>query len=95
MGISREEVKHIAKLARLEFSEQEIDRFTEQLSTILDYVSKLNELETGNIKPTSHVIDLKNCFKEDEVKGSLPVDASLRNAPQRENNFFKVPKIIE
>ena len=95
MGISREEVKHIAKLARLEFSEQEIDRFTEQLSTILDYVSKLNELETGNVKPTSHVIDLKNCFKEDEVKDSLPVDDSLRNAPQREKNFFKVPKIIE
>ena len=65
MGISKEEVKHIAKLARIEFSEDEINRFTEQLSTILNYVSKLDELNTEDIVPTSHVIDLKNCFRDD------------------------------
>ncbi|OGL41296.1 MAG: asparaginyl/glutamyl-tRNA amidotransferase subunit C [Candidatus Schekmanbacteria bacterium RIFCSPHIGHO2_02_FULL_38_11] len=95
MGISKEEVKHIAKLARIEFSEDEINRFTEQLSTILNYVSKLDELNTEDIVPTSHVIDLKNCFRDDEIKSSLPVEESLRNAPQREKFFFKVPKIIE
>ena len=95
MKISKKEVEHIAKLARLEFTEDELNRFTEQLSTILNYVSKLNEINTENIEPTSHVIEIKNCFKKDEAKESLPVDISLRNAPLREKNFFKVPKIIE
>ena len=78
-----------------EFDEDELDKFTEQLSTILDYISKLDELNTENIEPTSHVIDLKNCFKEDEARESLSAEASLRNAPMMEKNFFKVPKIIE
>jgi len=95
MGISKEDVEHIAKLARLEFSKDELVKFTDQLSTILNYVSKLNELNTDNIEPTSHVVDLKNCFKEDEVKESLPRALSLKNAPLQEKGFFKVPKIIE
>ena len=95
MGISKKEVEHIAKLARLEFTGDEFEHLTGQLSAILNYVSKLNELNTENVEPTSHVIDLKNCFKEDMVKESLPGETALKNAPEQEIGFYKVPKIIE
>ena len=95
MEISKKEIEHIAKLARLEFTDKEFEKFTGQLSAILNYASKLNELNTENIEPTSHVIDLKNCFKEDKVKESLPGEIALKNAPKQEKGFYKVPKIIE
>jgi len=95
MGISKKEVEHIAKLARLEFTGEEFEELTGQLSAILNYVSKLNELNTENVEPTSHVINLKNCFKEDIVKESLTGEIALKNAPEQEIGFYKVPKIIE
>ncbi|MCS7202962.1 MAG: Asp-tRNA(Asn)/Glu-tRNA(Gln) amidotransferase subunit GatC [Thermodesulfovibrio sp.] len=95
MRISREEVKYIAMLSRLELSEDEIEIYQEQLSRILDYVEKLNELNTYNVEPTSHVIALSNIFREDIVKESLPRDEVLKNAPKATDKFFKVPKIID
>ncbi|MCS7163775.1 MAG: Asp-tRNA(Asn)/Glu-tRNA(Gln) amidotransferase subunit GatC [Thermodesulfovibrio sp.] len=95
MKISKEQVRHIAMLSRLELSEKEIELYQEQLSRILDYVEKLNEIDTTSVEPTSHVIELKNVFREDEVKPSLSRDEALRNAPDSTDKFFRVPKIID
>ncbi len=95
MSITKEEVLHVAHLARLEFSEEEIDLFTAQLAQILDYVNKLNELDTREVEPTYHALNLTNVFREDQVKPSLPTDKALQNAPERENGFFVVPKVIK
>ncbi|MCX7793225.1 MAG: Asp-tRNA(Asn)/Glu-tRNA(Gln) amidotransferase subunit GatC [Thermodesulfovibrionales bacterium] len=95
MKISLEEVSHIAHLARLSLSEEEKERFSLQLSNILTYMEKLNELDTSKIEPTSHVIPLKNVFRDDRVESSLLSEDALRNAPDRVDNFFRVPRIIE
>jgi len=95
MKLSKEEVEHVAKLARLAVSEEEKEAFSRQLSEILTYVGKLNELDTSKIEPTSHVLDLNNVFRDDIVRESLPPEDVLANAPDRENNHFRVPKIIE
>ncbi len=95
MSITKEEVLHVAHLARLEFDEEEVERFTEQLGEILSYVAKLNELETQEIEPTYHALKLSNVFREDEVKESLPPEKVLQNAPEREDHFFVVPKVIK
>ncbi len=95
MAISLEEVKHLARLAKLEFSEPEYQQFTEEMNRILAYVEKLRELDTGHVEPLSHTTPLANVMREDEVKPSLPVEDALRNAPDRKGNFFKVPKVIK
>ncbi len=95
MKITRKEVEHVAKLARLALKEDEIDTFTGQLSNILTYVEKLNELDTRNIDPTSHVLPIKNVLREDEVKKSIEREKALSNAPDRTEEFFRVPKVIE
>lgn len=95
MKIFLSEVAHIAKLARLHLSEEEMEKFSFQLSSILSYMEKLNELDTSDIEPTSHVIPLKNIFREDTVIPSLSPEDALRNAPERAENFFVVPRIIE
>jgi len=95
MKLSKQEVEHVAKLARLAVSEEEKEAFSRQLSEILTYVGKLNELDTSKIEPTSHVLDLNNVFRDDIVRESLPPEDVLANAPDRENNHFRVPKIIE
>ncbi len=95
MSISREEVLHVAHLARLEFSEEEVELFTTQLADILNYVAKLNELDTSQIEPTYHALQLSNVFREDEVKPSYTVEEVLSNAPEKENGFFVVPKVIK
>jgi len=95
MKITKDEVKHIAMLSRLELDEKEIELYQDQLSRILEYVEKLNEIDTTSIEPTSHVIELSNVFREDVVKESLAREEALRNAPQATDKFFKVPKIIE
>lgn len=95
MKISLEEVSHIARLARLHLSEEEKEKFSIQLSNILTYMEKLNELDTSDIEPTSHVITLKNVFREDKLEPSLSSEEALRNAPDRSGNFFRVPRIIE
>jgi aspartyl-tRNA(Asn)/glutamyl-tRNA(Gln) amidotransferase subunit C len=91
MAITREEVLHVARLARLELSDDEVTRFQEQLSAILDAVSKVSELDLDDVPPTSHPLDLVNVWAEDEPHGSLPLEDVLRNAPESERGLFKVP----
>ena len=95
MKITREEIEHVARLARLELSEQEKEMFTGQMDAILAYVDKLNELETGGIVPTSHAVPMENAFRDDVVAESFGADRALLNAPDRSDDFFRVPKVIE
>ena len=95
MRISREEVEHIALLARLRLTDEEKDLYSEQLSKILDYIEKLNELDTSHVEPTSHVIPISNVFREDTPVESLGVDEALGNAPDRADPFYRVPRIME
>lgn len=95
MKITKQEVDHVAKLARLELSEQEQEKFTDQLSNILTYVEKLNELDTAGVEPTSHVLDIKNVMRNDVPAASLPQERALANAPDKAAGHYKVPKIIE
>lgn len=95
MKISREAVQYVAGLARLDLSEEETERFTLQLNTVLSYMDKLNELDTSSVECMSHVIDVFNAFRRDMTEESFSQDVTLLNAPEKENGFFKVPKIIE
>jgi aspartyl-tRNA(Asn)/glutamyl-tRNA(Gln) amidotransferase subunit C len=95
MSVTKNEVEHIAKLAKLKFDENEIDDFTSQLNTILEYVDKLNELDTENVSPLSHPIEGQNVFREDILKESIPTSEALKNASQKNNEYFKVPKVIK
>lgn len=94
MAISKDEVRYVAKLARIKIPEDNLDDFTQQLDKILNYIEKLNQLDTQNVAPTSHVLGLKNVFRKDEPKPSLANEEVLRNAPEKENGHFKVPRII-
>jgi aspartyl-tRNA(Asn)/glutamyl-tRNA(Gln) amidotransferase subunit C len=95
MNITREEIEHIAMLARLSLSEEEKDLFGPQLNGILGYMEKLNELDTKDIEPTSHVLSLNNVMREDTPAPSLPREEALMNAPSSTDKFYRVPKIIE
>lgn len=94
MAVTVKDVEHIAKLARLEFSNEEKQEFTHQLNEILAYVGQLNKLDTSNVEPLSHVVELNNVFREDEVKQGLTPGEALQNAPSKSERFFKVPKVI-
>ena len=91
MAISREEVVHVARLARLELSEEELERFGGQLNTILEAVGKVSELDLGGVEPTAHPLELVNSWATDEPRPCLAVDEALANAPEREGDFFRVP----
>jgi aspartyl-tRNA(Asn)/glutamyl-tRNA(Gln) amidotransferase subunit C len=93
--INKKEVEHVARLARLTYSPEEIELFTHQLNAILDYFEQLKDLDTTGIEPTSHAIPLNNVFKGDEVRDSLTLEASLSNSPDKGKDCFRVPKIIE
>ncbi|MBN1974296.1 MAG: Asp-tRNA(Asn)/Glu-tRNA(Gln) amidotransferase subunit GatC [Sedimentisphaerales bacterium] len=93
--IDRKQVRKAAKLARLELTDTEIEEFTGQLGAILDYVEKMKELDTENIEPLAHCLPVSNVFREDCVKESLGTEKTLANAPQRDEMFFKVPKILD
>jgi aspartyl-tRNA(Asn)/glutamyl-tRNA(Gln) amidotransferase subunit C len=93
--ISRAEVEKVAKLARLELSEAEIDEFTGQLGAILEYVEKMNELDTQAVEPLAHCLPVHNVFRDDRVRESLGTDKTLANAPQRSGEFFRVPRILD
>ncbi|GAV26260.1 asparaginyl/glutamyl-tRNA amidotransferase subunit C [Carboxydothermus islandicus] len=94
MTISLKDVEHVAMLARLKLSDEEKEMYTKQLNDILKYAEQLQELDTEKVKPTAHVLPLKNVFREDKVHQHLDTEKALANAPEREENFFKVPKII-
>ena len=91
MAISREEVLHVAALARLDLSEEEADRFTEQLGAILEAVGKVSELDLTGVEPLSHPLDLVNVWAADEPRPSLPLETALANAPEDEDGHFRVP----
>jgi aspartyl-tRNA(Asn)/glutamyl-tRNA(Gln) amidotransferase subunit C len=91
MAITREEVLHVAKLASLELTEDEVERLTGELSAILAAVSKVSELDLADVPPTSHPLELVNTWAEDEPRPSLSLDDAFANAPAREGNLFKVP----
>lgn len=92
--ISKKEVEHVAQLARLTFTEEEKEMYTEQLNSILNFAKKLEELDTTGVPPTSHVLDLHNVVREDKVRPSLPVEEVLKNVPEHADNQVKVPSII-
>ncbi len=95
MKITKQEVEHVAKLARLELSDRQKDMFTDQLSNILSYVEQLNELDTKGVEPTSHVLDIRNVMRDDVAEESLPQEKALFNAPERAAGHYRVPLIIE
>ncbi|SNX53010.1 Asp-tRNA(Asn)/Glu-tRNA(Gln) amidotransferase subunit GatC [Thermoanaerobacterium sp. RBIITD] len=95
MAITKDEVKHVANLARLKFTDEELEKFSYQLDSIIEYVNKLNELSTDDVQPTAHIVPISNVFRDDEVKPSMEREKVLMNAPEKENGCFKVPKVIE
>jgi aspartyl-tRNA(Asn)/glutamyl-tRNA(Gln) amidotransferase subunit C len=94
MALTRDDVLHVAELARLSLNPEEIEPFTRQLNDILGYVEKLQEVDTEGVPPLAHVIPLANAFREDEVKPGLDREQSLENAPDREEGAFVVPRVI-
>ncbi len=91
MGIEREDVVHVARLANLALSEDEVERLGAQLGAILEAVGKVSELDLRDVPPTSHPLDLVNVWADDEPRPSLPIEEALANAPERDGNFFRVP----
>jgi aspartyl-tRNA(Asn)/glutamyl-tRNA(Gln) amidotransferase subunit C len=91
MAITREEVLHVARLARLELTEDEIARFQEQLSAILDAVSKVAELDLAGVPPTSHPLAIANVWAADEPAPCLSLDEAFANAPERDGDYFRTP----
>ena len=95
MAIDRTTVEKVAKLARLQLSGEELDRYGQQLGAILDYIAKLEKLDVSGLEPLAHAVDSDNVFRDDVPKPSLPREDALRNAPEKTGDFFIVPKIIE
>jgi len=95
MEITKEQVEHVARLARLEVSEDEKAMFARQLSGILTYMDQLKELDTKGIEPTATVLPTDNVFRDDDVRPSLTQERALANAPDQADGFFRVPKILE
>jgi aspartyl-tRNA(Asn)/glutamyl-tRNA(Gln) amidotransferase subunit C len=95
MKIARQEVEHVAVLARLALDNSELDQLTGEMNQILGYVDKLNELDTDGIIPTAHAVPVENAFREDVVRPSIGLKKALDNAPEAADNCFRVPKIIE
>jgi aspartyl-tRNA(Asn)/glutamyl-tRNA(Gln) amidotransferase subunit C len=91
MAITRAEVLHVAKLARLELTDDEVTRFQEQLSAILDAVSKVSELDLSDVPPTSHPLEIANAWDDDEPRPCLPLDDVFANAPDRDDDYFRSP----
>ncbi len=94
MKITQEEVLYVADLARLDLDDASIDKFARQIGTILDYVDKLNAVDTKGIRPTSHAIFLTNAFREDKPREHLEREQALANAPEKEEGNFIVPKVV-
>ncbi|MGB9792150.1 MAG: Asp-tRNA(Asn)/Glu-tRNA(Gln) amidotransferase subunit GatC [Thermacetogeniaceae bacterium] len=94
MKLTREEVEHVALLARLALSEEEKEQFRVQLSSVLEYAEIINRLDTEKVPPTYHILPIQNVERPDEVHETLSLEETFQNAPQREGNFFKVPRII-
>ncbi|MFA6541561.1 MAG: Asp-tRNA(Asn)/Glu-tRNA(Gln) amidotransferase subunit GatC [Bacteroidota bacterium] len=94
MSVTMHDVDHISKLAKLEFSAEQKEKFLHQFNEILKYMEQLNSVDTANVEPLSHVIELNNVFREDAVRPSTPTEEALKNAPEKTDDHFKVPKVI-
>ncbi len=92
--ITLDDVRHVAKLARLDLPEAKLQKFTGQLESILEYVAKIGEVDVSNVEPMAHALPLHNVLREDVVEPSLPLEKVLQNAPDTDGPFFKVPKVI-
>ena len=90
-GISRDEVLHVARLARLELTDDEVRKFQEQLSDILEAISKVSELDLSDVPPTAHPLEIANAWADDEPRPCLTADEAFANAPDRDDGYFKVP----
>ncbi len=95
MKITKEEIKNIALLSRLEIKEEAMEATEKALSDILTYVEELNQLDIADVKPMAHAVPLQNVFRHDEIKPSLERQLALQNAPEEENGYFKVPRVIQ
>lgn len=95
MSVTQEDVRHVAELARLSFSDAEERQMAEELSQIVDYVDKLNELDTSGVSPMSHVLDITNVFRPDEVAARINREQALAPAPEQDGEYFQVPQVIE
>jgi aspartyl-tRNA(Asn)/glutamyl-tRNA(Gln) amidotransferase subunit C len=95
MSLTRQDVEKVALLARLKLSDEELDHFTEQLSQIVTYVDQLAELDTENVEPLAHPLDVTNVFREDEVRPSIDREQALANAPKQDSEFYLVPPVLE
>ena len=93
--LTESEVRHIAMLGRLQLSDEEIAAMTEELSAIVGYVDQLSEVDVEGVKPTAHAVNVQNVFRDDVVRDSIGPDKALANAPQREDSFFRVPKVLD
>jgi aspartyl-tRNA(Asn)/glutamyl-tRNA(Gln) amidotransferase subunit C len=94
MLIARAEVEKVARLARLQLSDDELDRMTDQLGEILGYIELLSELDTSNVEPMAHALDVANVFRDDVVRPSLPREAALANAPRSDGHCYRVPAVL-
>ena len=95
MSIEPKDVEYVANLSRVELREDEKETFTHQLADILDYIEKLNELDTTDVEPLTHVSPVRNVLREDQAKASLKTENALANTAERTRDFFRVPKVIE
>ena len=93
--LTRGDVLKVARLARLKLTDAEIDDYTEKLGSILEYVASLNEIDTEDVEPMVHAVELNNVFRADEIVPSLPREAALKNAPKTDGQFFLVPQILD
>ena len=93
--IDEQQVRNVAKLARLEMSDEEVAKLCPELSAILEYIGKLSELDTENVEPLAHCLPVHNVFREDVPTPSLDVEKALANAPARADDYFKVPKVLD
>jgi len=94
MSVTKKDVEKIAELAKLKFTDDELENFTHQMNEILSYMDKLNELDTKNVKPLSHPVEQINVFRDDELRPSVSTEEALKNAPDKTDQHFKVPKVI-
>ena len=95
MSVSKEEVKHIAALSRLNLTEEELEKYTKDLSNIVDYANELAKIDIEGVKPTAHILDIKNVFRKDSVDSSYDREKILQNAPTKAAGCITVPKVVE
>ena len=94
MKITKEDVKYTAKLAKLTFDDEQIEKLAQDMSNILDYAEKINEVDTENVQPMTHVLEVQNVLREDENEQCLDIEDVLKNAPDRDERTFRVPKVL-